>query len=53
MRELFFASAYRSTSGQSQAPIIVTKMKNAGVTTVIMVSDIAMNKAMMAQATKQ
>jgi hypothetical protein len=38
---------------QEQAPIIVTKMKNAGVTTVIMVSDIAMNKAMMTQATKQ
>jgi hypothetical protein len=41
------------TQAQEQAPTIVTKMKNAGVTTVIMVSDIAMNKAMMAQATKQ
>lgn len=38
---------------QEQAPIIVTRMKNSGVTTVIMFSDIAMNKAMMAQATKQ
>ncbi|MEX1008719.1 MAG: hypothetical protein WD271_12860 [Acidimicrobiia bacterium] len=38
---------------QEQAPILVTKMKNAGVTTVIMFSDIAMNKAMMSQATKQ
>ena len=38
---------------QEQAPIIVTKMKSSGVTTVIMLSDVAMNKAMMAQATKQ
>ncbi|HXY94358.1 MAG TPA: hypothetical protein VEP49_17905 [Acidimicrobiia bacterium] len=41
------------TSAQEQAPVMVTKMKNAGVTTVIMFSDIAMNKAMMTQATKQ
>ncbi len=38
---------------QEQAPTMVTRMKNAGVTTVIMFSDIAMNKAMMEQATKQ
>ncbi len=38
---------------QEQAPIIVTKMKSSGVTTVILLSDVAMNKAMMAQATKQ
>ena len=38
---------------QDQAPVIVTKMKNAGVTTVVLFSDVAMNKAMMDQATKQ
>jgi hypothetical protein len=38
---------------QEQAPIIVTKMKSSGVTTVVLLSDVAMNKAMMAQATKQ
>ena len=38
---------------QEQAPVIVTKMKSSGVTTVILLSDVAMNKAMMAQATKQ
>jgi hypothetical protein len=41
------------TLAQEQAPTMVTRMKNAGVTTVIMFSDIAMNKAMMEQATKQ
>ena len=41
------------TQAQEQAPIMVTKMKSSGVTTVIMFSDIAMNKAMMSQATKQ
>src|SRR5262245_33374510 len=38
---------------QDQAPVVVTKMKNAGVTTVVLFSDVAMNKALMAQATKQ
>jgi hypothetical protein len=38
---------------QEQAPIIVTRMKNAGVTTVIMLSDIAMNRAMMKVADTQ
>jgi hypothetical protein len=38
---------------QDQAPVVVTKMKNAGVTTVVLFSDVAMNKAMMDQATKQ
>ena len=42
-----------TTAAQEQAPIIVTKMKSSGVTTMIMLSDVAMNKAMMAQATKQ
>jgi hypothetical protein len=41
------------TLAQEQAPVIVTKMKNAGVTTVVLFSDVAMNKALMAQATKQ
>jgi hypothetical protein len=41
------------TLAQENAPIIVTRMKNAGVTTVIMLSDIAMNRAMMKQATDQ
>ena len=38
---------------QEQAPVIVTRMKDAGVTTVVMFSDLAMNQAMMAQATLQ
>lgn len=38
---------------QENAPVIVTRMKNAGVTTVIMLSDIAMNRAMMKVATDQ
>ena len=36
-----------------QAPTVVTKMKQAGVTTVILFSDFSMNKSMMEQATKQ
>jgi hypothetical protein len=38
---------------QEYAPAIVTRMKNAGVTTVIMLSDIAMNRTMMKAATNQ
>jgi hypothetical protein len=38
---------------QEHAPAIVTRMKNAGVTTVIMLSDVAMNRAMMKVATDQ
>ena len=38
---------------EEQAPVVVTKMKDAGVTTVILFSDTAMNKAMMTQATNQ
>jgi len=38
---------------QEQAPIVVTRMKDAGVTTVILFSDLAMNQQMMSQATKQ
>ena len=41
------------TLAQEQAPIVVTKMKDAGVTTVILFSDLAMNQQMMSQATKQ
>ncbi|MEX1008720.1 MAG: hypothetical protein WD271_12865 [Acidimicrobiia bacterium] len=55
------ANSYSSNGGpfgdeplaQEQAPIIVTKMKNAGVTTVILLSDYVMNRALMAQAKKQ
>jgi hypothetical protein len=36
-----------------QAPTVVTRMKAAGVTTVVMLSDFSMNAAMMRQATKQ
>ena len=54
-------NAYRSSGvytgeaalAQEQAPVIVTRMKDAGVTTVVMFSDLAMNQAMMAQATLQ
>jgi hypothetical protein len=42
-----------STLAQEQAPIIVTKMKNAGVTTVVLFTDVEMTKALLAQATKQ
>ena len=34
-------------------PTMVTRMKAAGVTTVIMLSDFSMNKALMDNATKQ
>jgi hypothetical protein len=54
-------STYRSsgttfgddTLAQQQAPAIVTRMKNAGVTTVILWSDVAMNRALTKQATSQ
>ena len=42
-----------STVSEEQAPTIVTRMKSAGVTTVIMLSDFSMNKALMDNATKQ
>jgi hypothetical protein len=38
---------------QEQAPVMVTKMKAAGVTTVVLFTDVAMNKALMEQATSQ
>ena len=41
------------TVAQQQAPVLVTRMKNAGVTTVVLFTDVAMNKAMMEQATAQ
>jgi hypothetical protein len=41
------------TLAQSQAPTLITRMKNAGVTTVILWSDVAMNRALTAQATNQ
>jgi hypothetical protein len=47
-----------STFGDSavsaeNAPTMVTRMKSAGVTTVVMLSDFSMNSALMAEATKQ
>ncbi len=42
-----------ATVAQEQAPVIVTKMKDAGVTTVVLFTDVAMNKALMQQATAQ
>ena len=42
-----------STVSEEQAPTMVTRMKAAGVTTVIMLSDFSMNKALMENATKQ
>ena len=42
-----------ATSAQEQAPVIVTQMKQAGVTTVILFTDVAMTKALMENATKQ
>ena len=42
-----------STVSEEQAPTMVTRMKAAGVTTVIMLSDFSMNKALMDNATKQ
>jgi hypothetical protein len=41
------------TVAQEQAPILVTRMKDAGVTTVILFSDVAMIKAMQEQASAQ
>jgi hypothetical protein len=41
------------TVSQEQAPVMVTRMKDAGVTTVVLFTDVAMNKAMMDQATAQ
>jgi hypothetical protein len=41
------------TVSQEQAPTMVTKMKDAGVTTVVLFTDVAMNKALMEQATQQ
>ena len=38
---------------EEQAPTMVTRMKAAGVTTVIMLSDFSMNKALMDNATRQ
>jgi hypothetical protein len=38
---------------EQQAPTMVTRMKAAGVTTVIMLSDFSMNKTLMTEATKQ
>jgi hypothetical protein len=42
-----------SSVSEEQAPTMVTRMKSAGVTTVIMLSDFSMNKALMENATKQ
>jgi hypothetical protein len=42
-----------STVSEDQAPTMVTRMKSAGVTTVIMLCDFSMNKALMDNATKQ
>ena len=41
------------TVAQQQAPTIVSKMKSDGVTTVVLFTDVAMNKALMEQATAQ
>ena len=41
------------TLAQEQVAPIVTRMKSAGVTTVILFSDVAMNRAMTKEATKQ
>jgi len=41
------------TTSEDQAPTIVTKMKAAGVTTVVLFTDVAMTKAVMDDATKQ
>ena len=42
-----------ATSAQEQAPVIATRLKQAGVTTVILFTDVAMTKALMENATKQ
>jgi len=41
------------TVSQEQAPVMVTRMKDLGVTTVILFTDVAMNRALMEQATAQ
>jgi hypothetical protein len=41
------------TTASEQAPVLVTRMKEAGVTTVVLFSDAAMNRALMQQATAQ
>ena len=42
-----------ATSAQEQAPVIVQRLKAAGVTTVMLVADSAMTSALMKQATQQ
>jgi hypothetical protein len=42
-----------ATTAQEQAPVIVTKLKQAGVTTVVLFTDVAMTTALMENATKQ
>ncbi|MEX1008721.1 MAG: hypothetical protein WD271_12870 [Acidimicrobiia bacterium] len=42
-----------ATSAQEQAPVIATKLKEAGVTTVILFTDVAMTRSLMDNATKQ
>jgi hypothetical protein len=42
-----------ATSAQEQAPVIVTRLKQAGVTTVILFTDVAMTRSLMENATKQ
>ena len=42
-----------TTTAQEQAPVIVTKLKQAGVTTVVLFTDVAMTGALMENATKQ
>jgi hypothetical protein len=41
------------TTAQEQAPNIVTKLKQEGVTTMVLFTDVAMTKSLMEQATKQ
>ncbi len=41
------------TIAQENAPVLVTRMKDAGITTVVLFTDVAMNRAMMEQATAQ
>ena len=40
-------------TAQQQVPVILTKLKEAGVTTVILFTDVAMTNALMLEATKQ
>ena len=42
-----------ATTAQEQAPVIATKLKQAGVTTVVLFTDVAMTTALMENATKQ